>query len=330
MAANGNSEHNQQSQHQPQAGPAGGGFPISGKMLGIVGGGAAGLVAAIVVVLLLLTGTFGDGGGGESGGGSVLGYVPGDARFVTIEDYRAFTNREGLEDYAEFIEEGGEDPRTTEDIGMDDEHIELFAVVFESILGDDTLWIAKGDFEFDDIREELDDGLGCEDDDYRGFEMWECSGRSFPAAVAIFEKDGYVVSASQRQSDLEQLLTHMSREPERLASAEDSDVRRILDNVGDGWLQVAQVGDCLVERCQGSGFALQGDESDSINVSFALMFGSERTAEAMEGEIGIDDYVKVLLSGIALDLDIGSVTADGEFVVGDGIAEFVDPDDPSS
>lgn len=318
----------QDEQPQPQGGPAGGGFSISGRTLAVAGGGAAALVAVIVVVALAVTGAFG--GGGVSGGGSVLGYVPGNAGLVTIGDVRTQTSRDGLEDYVAFIQDGGDDPRDTKDIGMDDDNIELFAVVYESFGGDDTLWIAKGDFEFDDIREELDDGLDCDDDDYRGFELWECSGRGFPAAVAIFERDGYVVIASQRQADLERLLTHMSREPEQLANAEDSDIRRVLGAVGDGWLRIAAVDDCPVDRCQGSGLALQGEDSDAIDVSFALMFGSERAAEAMEGEIGIDDYVTTLLSVLALDLDIGNVKADGEFVVGDGVAEFVDPEQPRS
>ena len=324
-----NATPQQDEQPQPQGGPAGGGFNISGRTLAVADGGAAALVAVIVMVVLAVAGMFG-GGGGVSGGGSVLGYMPGDAGLVTIGDVRTQTSRDGLEDYVAFIQDGGDDPRDTKDIGMDDDGIERFAVVYESLGGNDTLWIAEGDFEFDDIREELDDGLDCEDDDYRGFEMWECSGRSFPAAVAIFEKDGYVVIASQRQSDLEGLLTYMSREPEQLANAEDSDIRRILNTVGDGWLQIAAVDDCPVDRCQGSGLALQGEDSDSIDVSFALMFGSERAAEAMEGEIGIDDYVTTLLSVLALDLDIGNVKADGEFVVGDGIAEFVDPEEPRS
>ena len=302
-------------------------FNLSGKMLMIAVGGGAGLLAVIVVVVLFLTGAF---GGGGSGGGSLLGYIPGDAGFVTIKDTRALMNRAGLEDYAEFLQDGGDDPRDTKDIGMDDDNIELFAVVYESLGGDDRLWIAQGDFEFDAIREELDDGLRCEEDDYRGFEMWECSGRGFPAAVAIFEKDGYVVIASQRPSDLERLLTYMSREPENLADAEDSDIRRILNAVGDGWLRFAAVGDCPVERCQGSGFALRGDDSDAIDVSFALMFGSERSAESMEDDINIDDYVRTLFSVLALDLEIGNVQADGEFVVGDGNAEFADPDEPRS
>lgn len=323
MATNETPQHDEQP--QPQVGPAGGRFSISGKTLGIAGAGAAALVVVIVIVMLAVTGAFG--GGSVSGGESVLGYVPGDAGLVTIGDVRTQTSRAGLEDFVEFIQDGGDDPRDTKDIGMDNDNIELFAVVYESLGGIDNLWIAKGGFEFDDIREELDDGLDCEDDDFRGFEMWECSGRGFPAAVAIFEKDGYVVIASQRQSDLERLLTYMSREPEQLANAEDSDMRRILNTVGDGWLRVAAVDECPVDRCQGSGLALQGHDSDSIDVSFALMFGSDRAAEAMEGEIGIDDYITTLLSVLALDLEIGNVKADGEFVVGDGIAEFVDPEE---
>ncbi len=326
MATNGSPEQSSDTPRDAQ--DSTGGFTISSRMLMIVGGGGVALVVVIVVVVLALTGAFG--GRGGSGGGNVLGYVPDDAGLLTIRDVRTQTNRDGLEDYVDFIQDSGDDPRDTKDIGMDDDNIELFAVVYESFGGSDTLWIAKGGFEFDDIREELDDGLDCEDDDYRGFEMWECSDRNFPAAVAIFEKDGYVVIASQRQSDLERLLTYMSREPEKLANTEDSDVRRILNTVGEGWLRIAAVDDCPVDRCQGSGIALEGDDSDSIDVSFALMFGSERAAEAMEGEIGIDDYVTTLLSLLALDLDIGDVKADGEFVVGDGVAEFVDPAEPRS
>ena len=165
-----------QQQPQPQGGPAGGGFSISGKTLAVAGGGAAALVAVIVVVVLAVTGAFG--GGGVSGGGNRAGLCPratpdwspsatsGPKPAATAWRTTSHSSRTG-----------GDDPRDTRDIGMDDDHIELFAVVYETFGGDDTLWIAKGDFEFDDIREELDDGLDCDDDDYRGFEMWECAGR---------------------------------------------------------------------------------------------------------------------------------------------------------
>ena len=313
---------------QPQGRQSSGGlFGIPTKWLLIGGGGGGALLIVIVVALLLV---IGGGGGGASGGGNILGYIPANAAFVVIKDVETQANSEGLEDFVEFMNDRGDDSRDTRDIGMDDDNIELFATVYESFGGDDILWIVKGDLEFDEIREELDDELDCEDDEYRGFEMWQCADRSFPAAVAIFEKDRYVVIASQDESDLEQLLTHMSRDPEELANDEDSDIGRILDTAGDGWIQIVSADDCPVNRCQGFGLALWGEESDSLDVSFALMFGSERTAEAMESDIEIDDFLTNLLSALALELDIGNVKADGEFVTGDGIAEFVDPDDSRS
>ena len=327
MATNGTPEHSEELQPQPQDGQSSGGlFGIPTKWLLIGGGGGGALLIVIVVALLLVIG----GGGGASGGDNILGYIPANAAFVVIKDVETQANSEGLEDFVEFMNDRGDDSRDTRDIGMDDDNIELFATVYESFGGDDILWIVKGDLEFDEIREELDDGLDCEDDEYRGFEMWQCADRSFPAAVAIFEKDRYVVIASQDESDLEQLLTHMSRDPEELANDEDSDIGRILDTAGDGWIQIVSADDCPVNRCQGFGFALWGEESDSLDLSFALMFGSERTAEAMESDIEIDDFLTNLLSALALELDIGNVKADGEFVTGDGIAEFVDPDDSRS
>ncbi len=326
MAANESPERSEQPQAER---PAGGIFNFSNKTLIIGGaGGGVALFVVIAVVALLVTGVFG-GGGGASGGGDILGYIPGDAEFVVIEDIRTQANTEGLEDYAQF-RRGGDDTRDTKVTGMDDDNIELFAVVYGVLGGEDTLWIAQGNFEFDNIREELDDGLECEDDDYRGFEIWECPGRNFPTAVAVFEKDRYVVIASQRQSDLEQLLTDMRRYPDRLANAKDSDIRRILNTVGDGWMRIAVADACAVDRCAGFGMALKGDDSDSIDVSFGLMFGSERAAEAMEGEIEIDDFVTSVLADFALDLDISDVKADGDFVIVNGAAAFIDPDDVRS
>ena len=339
MAANGEQERNHQPAPQPQGGPAGGGgFTLSGKTLGIAGGGAAALVVVIVVVVLLVTGVFGGGGGGGASGGSdVLAYVPGDAGMVGIGDNNAFLNGDVPEDYVEWMEEDSEDSgdygissETYKTLDIKDDDVALFAMVADQNLND-TLEIVQGDFEYDVIREELEDGLDCEEDDYRGFELWECPGQK-PPAVALFEKGGYVVMAIERQDDLEDMLTLKSRTPEKLADAEESELKNILNQVGDGWLRFAFLTDeCVIERCEGMAFAIQkSDDSDSIPASYAVKFSSERAATAAEGDIAIDDLVEGLFEGFALDLDIGEVKAAGEFVVGDGIAEFVEPDDASS
>ena len=330
MAANGDQERNEQP--QPQGEPAGGGgFALSGRTLGIAGGGAAALVVVIAVVVLLAAGVFGGGGGGASGGKDWLPYVPRDATGVAIADNRALFGGDVAEDFVEYLEDedGGSSEKTYDFVDVDEDDLIIHASVFDDSF-DDTLEILQGNFDFDIIREELEDGRDCEDDDYRGFELWECPGQEYPA-VALFEKDKYVVLAAQRQSDLEDLLTYKSREPEKLANADDSDLTRLLDQTG-GWLQFAVLGDaCLINRCEGLAFALgKSGDSAEIPASYALLFSSERAATAAEGDIEIDDLLEEWFASLDLDLDIGEVRTDGEFLVGDGTAEFVDPDDARS
>ncbi len=337
MATNGDQESNEQPQPQLQGDqPAGGGFTISGKMLGIVGGGIGAVVLVVViVVVLLVTGVFGGGGGGASGGRDLLAYIPGDAGIVAIGDNRAVLNGNVPEDLIEYWEDnesgGGLDdfPDYYDDLDIDDDDVATFALVADEDQND-SLAIVQGDFEFDVIREDLEDGLDCEDDDYRGFELWECPDGG---AVALFEKDGYLVfAAERRQGDLEDLLTDKSRDPDELADADDSEIKEILSRTDGGWLQVAVItDDCVIERCQGLAIAVgESDDSDSIPASYAVMFSSERAATAAEGDVAIDDLIGEMFASFDLELDIGEVKAAGDFVVGSGTAEFVDPDNPRS
>lgn len=348
MATDGDQELDQQPQLEPQPRPqggpsGGGGFSVSGRMLGIVGGGAAVLAVVIIVVVLLTTGVFG-GGGGVSGGSDVLAYVPADYAGIMIIDSKSISDGDVPEDYLEWLEEDafddvGDDERgeTYKALGIDEDRVELVAVALGAASSrnyDDTLDISRGNFEYDVIREELEDGLDCEDDDYRGFELWDCPGKT-PPAVALFEEEGYVVVAVERRDDLEDMLTLKSRTPEELANFEDSDPKRLLDRAGNGWLRFAFVSDecaIIVNRCEGIAFAIgEGDDSESMPVSYAVMFGSERAAMAAEDDVGVDDVVRALFAeSFDLDLDIGEVKAEGDFVIGSGFAEFVDSDDASS
>ena len=329
MAANGDQERNEQPQPQPPGvRPGGGGFTISGKTLGIAGGGAAALVAVIAVVVLLVTGAF---GGGTSGGGEWLGYVPDDVAGVGILDNRAFHGGDVPEDFAEYYVDGGDGTweKTYDFVDVDQDDLIIHATAIDGNF-DETLEILQGNFDFDIIREELEDGRDCEDDDYRGFELWECPGQEYPA-VALFERDKYVVLAAQRQEDLEDVLTYKSRDPEKLANANDSDIKRLIGQT-DGWWQLALLEDfCPVNRCEGLAFALgESDDSADMPASYALLFTSERAATDAEGKIEIDDLLQEFYAGFDLDLDIGEVKAEGEFVVGSGTAEFVEPESGSS
>ncbi len=330
MATNGTPE---QPNDPSQGGqPSSGGFTISGRVLIIGGAGGAALVVVIVVVVLLATGAFGGGGGGgASGGRDLLAYVPGDAAGVGIADNRAISGGDVPEDYLDYWED--QDDEASQEIydfvDIDDDDLIIHATAVDGNL-DGTLEILQGNFDFDIIREELEDGQDCEEDDYRGFELWECPSQEHPA-VALFEKDKYVVLAIQRQNDLEDVLTYKSRTPEKLANADDSDINRLLGQT-DGWLRWAFLGGlCPIERCEGFAIAVgkSGDSAD-MPTSFALLFNSERSATAAEGNIEIDDMLEEWFALFDLDLDIGELKAEGEFVVGTGTAEFVDPDDARS
>jgi hypothetical protein len=236
MATDGTPEQPSDASQDDQA--SGGGFTISGKMLIIGGAGGAALVVVIAVALLFATGVIGGGasGGGGDGGGDILAYIPADAEVVLIMDNRALSSGNLPEDFIEYLEEEGGDelPDFHGALDISDDDVATVALVTDQD-GNDALEIRQGDFDFDIIREELEDGLDCEHDDYRGYELWECPGNEFPA-VALFEKDGYVVFAVERQNYLEQLLTYKSRRPQKLADAEESEIKEILDQTGGGWL----------------------------------------------------------------------------------------------
>ena len=261
MATNGASE---QPTDQFQADRiAGSAFNISGKMLMTAGGGGAALLVVIIVVVLFATGAF-SGGGGTSGGGDWLAYVPGDAAAVGVVDNRAFFGGDVPEDFVDYWEDAdnGGSEEIYDFVHIDEGDLSIHASALDHNL-DETLEILRGDFDFDVIREELEDGRDCEDDDYRGFEMWECAGQPYPA-VALLEKDKYVVLAAKPQSALEDLLTHKSRDPEKLADVDDSDVKRLLDQT-EGWMEFAFLGDfCPISRCQGFAIALGKAETARI------------------------------------------------------------------
>ena len=315
----------------PQNIPAGGGggrgggggfMGIPTKWLAIGGSGILVVVAGIIVGALFLAGVFGGGGGGggASGGSAVLGYLPGDAGAVGITRISDLSSDNIPAEIGEQWERDFKDLGFRK-FGIDYDDITLWAGGFDDDL-DDTLTVFRGDFDFEIIREEVEDGLECEDDEFRGVELWSCPQENFPA-VALFERDGYVVLADRRQSELEQVLTYMSRDPDELANDSDSKLRLILDKAGSGFMQIA-FQDCAIDRCDGLAMSLKQRDDESVNLAFALLFSSERAAEAAAGDIAIDDFVTALAAEFSLELAIGEVASDGKFVIVNGVGEYIE------
>ena len=317
---------------QAASGGGGGGiFNIPTKWLIIGGSGAGAALVAIVavVVILFLTDVLGGGGGrggSAAGPGDVLGFVPADAGVVAIARVQELTGDDIPE---EFIEQDEDefDELPLDDFGIEYDDITVWAGVADAS-GEDILTILKGDFDFAVIREETEDGLDCEEDTFRGFELWQCPGRDVFPAVALFEDDEYVVFADYRQSDLEQVLTYRSRTPEELADAEGAKLGLALQKAGSGFVSVAAAG-CHLERCEGFGISLRKRDEDSVNVVFALQFSSERFASAAAGGTEVDDFAVLFAARLSLELEIEDVSPDGEFVIVTGTGEYTDEESSS-
>ena len=289
------------------------------------------VLAAVLVGVLFLTGVFNGGGGGRSaaGPGDVLGFVPADAGFVGIVRVQELTGDDIPEEFKE-QDEDEFDEYPFDDFGIEYDDITVSAGVADESL-EDTLTILKGDFDFAVIREEAEDGLDCEEDTFRGFELWQCPGRDVLPAVALFEDDGYVVFANYRQSDLEQVLTYRSRTPEELADAEGAKLGLALEKAGSGFGSAAAAEViCPLERCEGFGVSLRKRDEDSMNVVFAFQFSSERFANAAAAGTEVDDFVVGLAAeALSLDLEIEDVSPDGEFVIITGTGEYADAESSS-
>ena len=299
---------------QASGGGGGGGlFNIPTKWLIIGGGGAGAALVAIVavVVILFLTGVF---SGGSPQPGTIMDLVPADARSVIIMDIKAMLAddylAERLEDDADFSA-GTEE---LEDFGIDAEDIEQ--IIFASAGGG--LAVVKADFDPADVQDALEDE-DAEEDDYRGYTLWETA----DGYGAILD-GGYIVGGAERA--VKDVLNSLYRGEGALSNADDdSDVKRVLDKLGDGIFIIADVSDACgsrLERCEGYGAALTEADEDREEGSFkyVALFRNERSAENAE-----ENYDSLANFFEVLDLDVDDAEVDGEFVTGTATEDYSRP-----
>ena len=301
----------------PQAAGGGGGgglFNIPTKWLIIGGGGAGAALVAIVavVVILFLTGVF---SGGSPQPGGIMDLVPADARSVFIMDFKAMLAddylAERLEDDADF----SAGTEGLEDFGIDAEDIEQ--IIFASAGG--RLAVVKAGFDPADVQDALEDE-DAEEDDYRGYTLWGTA----DSYGAILD-GGYFVGGTGRA--VKDVLNNLYRGEGALSNADDdSDVKRVLDKLGDGIFIIADVSDTCgnrLERCEGFGAALTEADEDREEGSFkyVALFRNERSAEnAEENYDSLANFFEEVL-----DLDVDDAEVDGEFVTGTATVDYSRP-----
>ena len=250
-------------------------------------------------------------GGGPSG--DPLGLVPDDAYSVAVVDVEQILQGDAPDDLVEEIEDGWED--ALDDMGVDIDDVSTMVIARGS---EGTTIVLDGEFDFEQVRDELDDA-DYDDRDYRGYEMWE-GGSRFVSSAALLEGSGQIVLGSV--SVVQNVLKDLSRGSGSLLDDDQNNVLKALRKAGGGW-EVSARETCNyseVRGCEAIGTTIsRGDEQYSVELTLAVLFRSERTAESEMGDL--EDEIE---DSLPRQMDIEEVRADGEFVI---ITIAIDEDD---
>ncbi len=168
--------------------------------------------------------------------------------------------------------------------------------------------ITKGEFNFSAIKNELED-QGYDDGTYRDQEIWESENGGH--SVALFEGAGSFVYGPT--DTVKEILKAIDRGEGFMT--DEADLRRALDKVGDGALLVEAATDCSVlsdslNGCRARAEAFTGGDQDSVEITGAAVFSSERRAES-----GMDDIEDVIEDDDSIDADLDEIRVDGEVVI---------------
>ena len=294
---------------QPPTPPAAspGGLNLN-KLLLFGGGGLLILLVIVIAAVLLLR------GGGSSGPGSLLGAIPEETYNVVIVDLSEILRDE---DFAEILGFSDDDLEYMElgDVELDTGDISE-VVIASSPYGD--LIVLKGDFQFDDVRDDLFDE-GYDESSYRDYEVW--GGWSY---FALLERNGYIIF-SESESTVERALNTIYRGEGSLADARNSGLRDVLNKLGNApFLYAFGEGSCGLRRCQGYGVAFtEYDPNDEeAKAKFVVLFSSARAAESAAADYDeVSDLIERGASQISGYVEVADVKEDGPFVVGEGILE---------
>ena len=249
------------------------------------------------------------------GGPDPLGLVPDDAHRVNVVEVAQILQGDAPDYLVEETEDVWEDDYF-DDIGVAIDDVSTVVVAGGP---DGTMIVLDGEFDFEQVRDELDD-FGYDDSDYRGYEMWE--GETRLGAAALLEGSGQIVLSRLGVSAVQNALKILIRGSGSLLDDDQNNVLRALRKAGNGSLVAAWEGEKFmgVRGHEAVGSAIsRGDDQYSVKFTYAFLFPNERTAESEMGDL--EDAFENLLPR---EMDIQDVRADGEFVI---VTIAVDEDD---
>ena len=258
-------------------------------------------------------------GGGSSGGAvpaGLLNQVPDGYVQVVQWDVESLLDDEGLDDLQdefleawEWVEEYG--------IFLDD----VTKVVSATDDRSNSLWLLSGEFEWDDVRDDLDD-VGFNDSEYRNVEVWEESSRGL--TVGLLEDRGLVVISSPEDDGVKDVIRALQSGEGFLFEDMDLEITRALGKVKVGFQMMAEegCGDVDVRSCKGVAYSVgRGVDGLTLDLEWVFLFRSDSSARS--GSSDIEDYFE---DEIPSEVDVEDLEQDGEFVV---VTATIDEEDLS-
>ena len=245
---------------------------------------------------------------------NVLQVVPDNVTDVTVWDVETVLTGDVPDEMLNGLESEFED--AFEDVGIDLYDIDELVEVY----GDNgSVTIIEGDFELDEVWEELEDA-NYRYDEYRGSPLWQ-DGRSTNWRALAWIKDTRRLVMGDTEA-VRDVLRSTTRDSGFLFDDQSRFLTRAVSKAGRN-LVVFASDNCEfieVDGCRAfSGTVASGENGDHFEFTYYMLFRNERTAGAkmlvLEEEFEND---------LADGADIVEVSVDGDFVV---IRSAVDEDE---
>lgn len=172
-----------------------------------------------------------------------------------------------------------------------------------------TYAVIKGDFDFEDMKEALEDE-DYDDGTYREREIWEEDGLS----VALFEGSGIYVAG---ESGIVKKILRAIDQGEGFMETSD-ELRQALDRVERNALAVRASTNCSrsyasdANGCRAIAIAVIGGDEDTTMYTNVAVFSSERRAETALDDIG--ESIENAIDDGDVDMDLDEIQRNGEIV----------------
>ena len=257
-------------------------------------------VFAIVVVIASL--------GCLDGGSSakdMAKMVPEDASRFGHFDFQTMRDDKDLEEFYEKMEGDNLDA-----LGVDRYDINHMAVVSGEEEGDYELVILKGNFDLEDVRDELDDA-DFDEDEYKGIEIWKRASKLGGDFAIAISGDTLIIGKKDSVKDCIKVM----KGSEKSVYDDNEDFRDVIDRLPGGIITFVSPSGCRhqYEGTLRAGIVNIREDEDTLKVHVVIKFDDEDDAEDAKSELKRDlkeviDDVVVKQNGVFLEC-----TAKGDF-----------------